>query len=228
MKSLYLLIDLCSISIPLLFSFHPRIKLYREWRGIIASICAVLVVFVPWDIAFTARGIWGFNPRYLLGVYIYRLPIEEILFFICIPYACLFTYYVLQKTLTPKDSPLTSTLLLTLLSILALFSLGRAYTLSATLAALATLLLARGGPLRMPLAPFYRIYAILLIPFFIVNGLLTGTAIPEEVVWYNNQENTQIRLGTIPADDTIYGFAMILLTVLVFEKMRRVPAYTST
>lgn len=220
---LYLVIDLCSIAIPLLFSFHPKIQLYREWRAVIASIAAVMLVFLPWDIAFTAQGIWGFNPRYLLGKYIVNLPVEEVLFFICIPYSCLFTYFVLQKLIPSSSSRNLSPVFLALFILLGAISVHRAYTLSATLAASITLVAASKGPLKIDLPRFLKIYAILLVPFFIVNGLLTGAGIPEEVVWYNDYENTGIRLGTIPADDTIYGFAMILLPVLVFEKLRRTP-----
>jgi lycopene cyclase domain-containing protein len=54
----------------------------------------------------------------------------------------------------------------------------------------------------------------MLIPFFIVNGILTGSFIDEPVVWYNNDENLGIRLFTIPVEDSVYAFTMIL-TVLV-------------
>ena len=57
----------------------------------------------------------------------------------------------------------------------------------------------------------------MLIPFFIVNGTLTVTNIVDEVVWYNNLENLNYRLGTIPVEDTIYAFTMILTSLLGTE-----------
>lgn len=45
-----------------------------------------------------------------------------------------------------------------------------------------------------------------LIPFFVVNGVLTGTGIQGPVVWYDNTHNLEIRLLTIPVEDIGYAF----------------------
>jgi hypothetical protein len=57
-----------------------------------------------WDIIATERGDWDFNPEHLIGSYILGLPIEEILFFITVPYSCIFiyetvTFYIQEKKL---------------------------------------------------------------------------------------------------------------------------------
>jgi lycopene cyclase domain-containing protein len=61
------------------------------------------------------------------------------------------------------------------------------------------------------------VYAILLIPFLMVNGILTGTGIEGAVVNYNPSENLGIRILTIPVEDAFYGFEMILLNIYLFK-----------
>ncbi len=57
----------------------------------------------------------------------------------------------------------------------------------------------------------------MLIPFFIVNGVLTGSGIENEVVWYNDAENIGIRLFTIPLEDSAYAFSMLLFNLVLFK-----------
>ena len=66
----------------------------------------------------------------------------------------------------------------------------------------------------------FSVYPVLLIPFFIVNGILTGTGLAEPVVWYNNAENLGIRLITIPVEDIFYGFELILLNIFIYELIK--------
>src|SRR5690349_8569939 len=93
----YLLIDLATIALPLAFSFHPRIAFVREWRAFWPACLLVALVFLVWDVLFTSIGVWGFNGRYVLGTRLAGLPLEEILFFISIPYACVFTYFSIGR-----------------------------------------------------------------------------------------------------------------------------------
>ena len=99
--SLYFWINILSISVPFLVSFHPRIKLYKNWGPLFLAMILAMVPFIVWDIYFTEKGYWGFNPDYLSGTYLFNLPIEEWLFFICIPYSCIFMQLALIE-LSPK------------------------------------------------------------------------------------------------------------------------------
>src|SRR5690554_3701997 len=92
----YLLINCASIAIPFLLSFEKRVEYYKKWKQLFPAILLMAVIFIAWDSLFTKWAIWGFNPDYLSGIYILNLPIEEILFFFCIPYSCLFIYEVIR------------------------------------------------------------------------------------------------------------------------------------
>ncbi|WKK65189.1 lycopene cyclase domain-containing protein [Lutimonas zeaxanthinifaciens] len=218
--SLYLWIDLLSLSVPLLVSFHPRLKLYKRWNFLFFAIAITMVPFIIWDVYFTVQEFWGFNPEYLSGIYIFHLPIEEWLFFICIPYACVFTHLSLQE-LNPKirlSDHVTERItyfLAVIFTILLIFNFSRAYTAVDMIFALIVLIITyRIRP--QLLNSFYLTFLVMLIPFFIVNGILTGTGIEGNIVWYNDAENLGIRMGTIPVEDSAYAFSMILMNLLIF------------
>ena len=178
-------------------------------------------VFVPWDVIFTINGIWGFNSDYFLGFEIFSLPLEEWLFFICIPFACVFTHYALllyfpNLKLNKVATKAIIISLVLILFILALVNYDKWYTLvNFSLAIPLTWLVYKYNP--QLLQHFFLTFLVMLIPFFIVNGFLTGSWIDNQVVWYNDAENLGIRMGTIPVQDSIYAYSMILMNLYYFE-----------
>jgi|TARA_B110000914_G_C15516268_1_gene473747 lycopene cyclase domain-containing protein len=223
--SLYLWINILSISVPLAVSFHPRIKLYKSWPSLFAAIFLVLIPYIIWDIYFTQQGYWGFNETYLLGVFILDLPIEEWLFFICIPYACIFTHKSVltinpKLSVSPKSTKVISAIIATVLISTVALNTGKAYTAISGLFALVALALAFKTDKKL-LGQYYCTFLFMLIPFFIVNGILTGSFIADEVVWYNDVANLGIRLFTIPIEDVGYAFSLLLLNLLLYTKLNR-------
>ncbi len=221
---LYLLIDLCCIAVPLLFSFHPRISFHREWRWFLPANTIIALFYIAWDIWFTEIGVWGFNPDYLTGVYLSNLPIEEVLFFICIPYACVFTYFVFKKfdlyqALTERIEVVQAIFLVAIL-IYIIFGWGRAYTMVDTLVAyLSWRLLSRSSS--DIVRPFYLMYVTIMPGFLISNGILTGYGLDSPIVWYDDTENLGLRLITIPVEDFLYAYGMLAGNVLLYERLKR-------
>jgi lycopene cyclase domain-containing protein len=224
MKFLYLYVDLFTIIIPLLFSFYPKINFYKTWRAFIPAIALVAIIFVVWDKIFFDRGIWNFNQRYISGFYLLGLPVEEILFFICVPYSCVFTYYCLDTFYdfswnSKVESVFTIMFSLCLLLIGLIFR-DRLYTLitfiSTALICFFIVFISKD----IGIGKVVTVYVILLIPFFMVNGILTGTGIEEPVVRYNNLETLNFRILTIPVEDFVYGFELFLLNTVIYNYFR--------
>lgn len=169
--------------------------------------------------------IWSFNPRYLSGIFLFNLPIEEVLFFICIPYACAFTYDSINILTGREIIPTRVHEMITDLLIFGLLLVGglyidRWYTgMTFILMALFLIFIRRFWKPDF-MGKFYFAFIFILIPFFIVNGVLTGTGIEEEVVRYNDNENLGIRMGTIPFEDTFYGMLLLLMNISIFEYLQ--------
>jgi len=223
--SLYLWLDLLSLSVPFLVSFHPRIALYKHWKALILALLITLIPFIVWDVYFTHQGYWGFNEVYLSGIYYLQLPLEEWLFFICIPYACVFTHISILE-LNPKLSlsdKLTKRITLFLFGffgIVLALNFDKAYTAVDMTFAILVLAVVKKFNQKL-LSSFYITFLFMLIPFFIVNGVLTGTGIEGNIVWYNDDQNLGIRLGTIPIEDTAYAFSLILMNLFLFYKFKK-------
>lgn len=223
-KSLYLILLLASFAVPFVYSFEKKMNFIKHWKAVFLSIALVASFYIVWDVIFTYAGVWGFNPDYFIGLTIFKLPIEEWMFFILIPYASLFIHYALQYFFpaVQLSDKLVKWLTITLIGILFLLVLlffDRLYTLINSLVLIGALILGLKDKFNI-LNRFFLSYLVILIPFTIVNGILTGSFIPEPIVWYNNQENLGIRFFTIPLEDFGYTFSLMFLNLLLIERFK--------
>jgi lycopene cyclase domain-containing protein len=213
-------LDLLAISVPFIVSFYPKIRFADTFKRVGLALLFPMIIFIVWDVYFTKWGYWGFNDTYLLGQRFFGLPIEEWLFFVCIPFACLFTYFAFKhiKPVQSKRFHLFVYSLGIFLIVTGLVNLEKAYTMWTGIG-LGLFLLYLGVKRKPYLAQFFLSYLVILLPFFIINGMLTGSWIEGEVVWYNNAENLGLRLGTIPVEDPFYGMLLLLMNTVVWEEM---------
>lgn len=222
---LYLILNFGSLSIPLLYSvLEKKFHFIQYFKKAFLSIVLVAIPFLIWDGIFTAQGVWGFNPDYFIGIKIFKMPIEEWLFFFCIPYACLFTHEVLKYYFPNFILPKITTIVLTILLLstsfcLALFNIEKWYTVINF--TLFTILIAFSLIKHLDtLQEYYPSFLVILIPFLLVNGILTGSFIEEPVVWYNNSENLGFRVFTIPIEDFFYAFTMLFSVQIIFNYLK--------
>lgn len=217
----YLWINVGSLALPLIFSFDRRVAFASRYRNWMPALLCTAVVFILWDVGKTRLGAWGFNPRYITGFRLDVLPWEEVLFFFTVPYACLFIYACVQRYFPGARlcaSPAFWRVAALLSAVVAWVMRSKMYT--AITLAYASGLFFLCSFLSGRLGHFPLAYLLHLIPFFIVNGLLT--ALP--VVTYNPDEILGLHLGTIPVEDALYSLNLFLTNVVLYEwLMTRVP-----
>lgn len=221
MRNTYLLINFFTILIPFLWSFERKLRFMRGWKSLLPAIVIPAILFLVWDYFKTSYGVWGFNPEYVLGIYLFGLPLEEILFFITVPYSCIFIYavmnYYLPEQLDFRPLRLIITIAGITFFILSFLVWGKAYTWSVfffsgiVLPVLAQILTSR------QLFIFMISYFISFLPMFIVNGLLTSLP----VVVYNDAHNLSYRIGTIPVEDFIYFLVLYSLNIGIYERLKK-------
>jgi len=217
MSAIYLLLNLFTLSYPLYKSFDKRVDYYGKWRFIGVAIVLVGAFFIVWDHLFTIWGVWSFNSDYLIGIYFFSLPLEEWLFFLTVPFACVFIhevlkYFIKKPLLTTAVKPITF-VLVALFIVVALSNVEKQYTFVNFLVAAITLAVHWVIFGKKYLGQFYITYLVHLVPFLIINGVLT--ALP--VVEYNNMENLGIRLFTIPIEDTVYSMSLLFMNLSIYE-----------
>ncbi len=216
-----MLINFLTILFPIILSFDKRVAFFKSWKFIFPGLLITGLLFLFWDYLFTIYGVWSFNPEYIIGFHILNLPLEEILFFITVPFACVFVYeclnyYVRNDLLKQFSKGISYILIVFSISMVFLFY-DRVYSLI-TFGLLAVVLIITEFIVKSTImSRFYLAYFVSLIPFYIVNGLLTS--IP--IVMYNDAENVAFRVGTIPLEDHFYSLSMLLINILFFEYFRK-------
>lgn len=223
---LYLILNLGSLSVPLLYSiFERKFHFIQYFKSAFISILLVAIPFLIWDIIFTINGIWGFNPDYFMGITLFNMPIEEWLFFFCIPYACLFTheafkYYLPKFKLSEPITIVLSILLIITTGLLSVSNLDKWYT-TVNFGFFFIIMLFSIKYHLKTLQVYLPSFFVILIPFALINGILTGSFIVEPVVWYNNSENLNFRLFTIPIEDIFYAFTLLFSVQLLFNYFKK-------
>jgi lycopene cyclase domain-containing protein len=218
----YLIFNLLVISGPLILGSLKPFYFLPHWPRVIFSALLVGIPYLVWD-SLVAGSHWEFNYQYIFGLTVFNLPLEEILFFFTVPAACLFSWEMIVRRMDGRQiswlkNVRTVSLLLPVAGVM-IYLNGQRYT------GLATVFLGLAVWLDLFLKTnlFLQkrfVFYFLLVMFFtlIFNGYLTW----RPVVVYNENFLSGWRIFTIPAEDFWYGFSLIYLNTIVFQKLKDV------
>jgi lycopene cyclase domain-containing protein len=202
----------------LLFSFNRKLNFWVKFKYIFPSILISASFFIIWGTRFTEFEFWKYNPEFLVKLYLFRLPIEEWSYYIVLPLIG-FLIYELVKTMIKQIGKINyyvvfSLFLLALLTLTTYFSRHLVYTfvifIFLTIYFGYTVLRNRFKP---HYSFFYISFLISLVPFFILNIILTGLPI----VVYNSEYILKIYLFSIPVENIAGFFLLFLMNISIYE-----------
>ena len=220
-RHIYSSIALASFAGPFAMSFESRVYFIQYLGPVIIAIISIGALYIIWDIFATRAGHWRFHDETVGTSRILGLPPGEWLFFLLIPYNCLFIYEVVAFFFG-EGAPVTSLqwiqfVLASILAALAILFRNQGYTFLAMLSG-AIYFTASGmfTPGIIAASGYLLSMMFSFIAFIVVNGLYTS--IP--TIFYNDEATLGIRIGTIRLEDFVYNLSYIglIYTVYLFSK----------
>ncbi len=224
MKYEYLLFNVLIILGPLLASFDHKVRFVRHWKTALAAVFITMIPFIIWDSLVTGKH-WRFNELYTLSLRLAGLPVEEWLFFVTVPFACLFVweilvFYIPDKTMRIKNLWLAFPIFFILAWLF--YASGRFYAFMVFAALIVTFFL--DYIFKVSILKQFRTLVftgILFVLILVFNGYLTS----RPVVIYNSNVILNIRIWTIPLEDFGYGFSHIIPCIIVYEKLKKAGSW---
>jgi lycopene cyclase domain-containing protein len=207
-----------AIAASLLMPFVVKIQFWSRWKQLLFGLGAVSAPFILWDITATYQKHWYFNPEYTQSQRLLGLPVEEILFFIVVPLACMVVWAFIQTKRnqrvlsdgTARNIMINAALLFVAVGVIA----PGAYTRVVLLAgAISCILLSKHTGL-ITGKRFWVFQLVVLGLFLVFNTILTQLPI----ITYNPDAIVGFKLGAIPIEDVLYNFALINLFLLCFMR----------
>lgn len=225
MSFTYILVLFFIVIICFIASFDKRLQFNKHFGAFLKASVLVAIPFIAWDVWFTAKGVWWFNINYTMGLNIAGLPLEEWLFFIFIPFSCIFTYYSIDKFFEMEwlsgFNNLIVFVTVIVCSVTALLYYDKIYTLITSLSAILTVVYLHFIAKADWISKASLVFTILMLGFLPVNGILTGTGLETPIVNYNPDDFLGIRILTIPIEDSVYGYTQFLLVLYFFKHFKQ-------
>ena len=193
----YLIFNAIVISGPAFFGSLKCCYIWNHLKPMLIAIAIPAIPFLLRDVFVTGTH-WHFNPLYVSGIKIINLPIEEILFFITVPFACLFTWEMIIRRAKEKQINMQWLRLLLYLALPAgiyFFSIGKQYTgLTLSFIFLANIV-DQFLKTNLLFDKRFYFYLLLIVIFTLIfNGYLTW----RPVVTYGVEYQLDFRIITIP------------------------------
>ncbi len=222
------MLDILILIFPLIFSFKWVFPYYRYYKPLFTSIFIVGGIYIFWDLLVTLRGDWWFEEEYLIGLE-FIIPLEEALFFVVVPYSCIFIFENLEYFFPDKEIRFNKIIYYGIAIVLFIVGISfyyQDYTILSLLSVSAFLFIAATWYPDILKSRNYWAYILISFgAFLIFNYILTSIPIVgynPDAIWGGTVEQLWYgRFITIPFEDFFYNYSMLsfyLLVYLYFKK----------
>ena len=216
----FLLINLILIVIPFALMLDHKVIGVDKIKSTILPSIIVTFVFSEVAVFLTGLKAWNFNLVYLIGSSYRGLPLEEYLFLFAFSFAGLGVYNYLNakfpKNELQKYSLTLSNIMMGICIAFIFFGYDKWYTVI-TFSFLILLLFEVEyiNKLRF-MYRFYRVFVVMLIPFYIIYGIFCNLPILQ----YDIKQNIGFSLFKIPFENYFFTMATLLLGVYLMETLK--------
>jgi lycopene cyclase domain-containing protein len=217
----YSLVLLVMAVITMFLFVKKTIVFFTELKYMIPAILFSGAIFILFNYRLLETGIISFNSSFLAGKYLFKLPVEEWLFLLIISFFS-FSVYILISVLFPNFERPNLFLVISVVLLLG-FGFGAWHFRQKLIPFFIFFLLTIyfgytliRNRFKMHLTKFYISYAIAVIPFFLIKGLLHSLP----VIFFNSDYTLGIRLLNVPVEEFAYFFLLMLINITIFEYLR--------
>ncbi len=228
-KHIYTIIGILVPLGPLALSFDEKVYFFQYLAPVLGAILVAGSVFIVWDIFAVRKKHWSFNDSYVGSLRIARLPAGEWLFFMGVPYACIFIYETVTAYFGDSQIQGYDNLFLyagyglVLPGLIFGFLQKRAYTSWVAFAVSGAILMVSlfSAELWQSTA-FWAYIGLCHFAFLLVNGIYVNLP----TIYYNQEEFSGIRIIGIPCEDFLYNFSylvLVLFSYLQFKEILAIP-----
>lgn len=222
----YLLLLLVYLVIPLLLSTQNKIRFVFRLRYLLPASIFAGAIFIMWDMRFIEMGVWSFNSDFLTGIEWMKVPIEEWLSFLIIPLSSVYNYEWLkikfEKFEQPNAFVIVSLVLFVISAVLAYSFRKNIFTFfTFFLTAIYMGYTVFRNRFKKHYTKFYMAYAITLIPFIIVSGILNKLP----AVVYNSDHIVGLGIFGVPIEKLGFLFLLLLINTTIYEYLNERQYY---
>ena len=214
----YLLLLLIYLVIPVALSLQKKVRFVFRLKYILPAVIFAGAIFVMWDIRFVQMRIWSFNPDYISGIELLRLPVEEWLSFLIIPLSSIYIYEWLKIRFEDFEKPnvflIVSLVLLLITGVLAYVFRTRMFSFfTFFLSAIYLGYTVFRNRFKKYYTKFYLALIISFVPFLTVSAMLNSMP----AIIYDSTHIIGINIAGVPLEKVGYLFLLLLINITIYE-----------